>query len=189
MTNKAPTPPERNHAKGELPLMATQAIILAAALSLGELLCCPLYAGIVPVAPLPWAAIAILLAVGFSYIVGFALLWCAESFAYRMKRTVQPVVYAVTGAIGFAVWTVWVVLGIVNMITARAGLGVVSHATTVMVGINGALLGMVAFFLAFTLAPRLAKRMKTMVAVAAVTVLLAIAGGVILAMVLQALNA
>ena len=83
-----------------------------------------------------------LLAVMFSYVVGFALLWCAESFAYRMKRKLQPVVYAVTGAIGFGVWTVWVVLGVMNMISGGLGMGTVSADHTTIAAIDGAVLGL-----------------------------------------------
>ena len=35
---------------------------------------------------LPWATIVILIAVAFTYIVGFALLWCAEALTLRANR-------------------------------------------------------------------------------------------------------
>ncbi|MEE1295753.1 MAG: cadmium transporter [Bifidobacterium sp.] len=188
MTDKATSVARDRHTG--VPVMLAQAIVLAAALALGELICCPLYVRFAPVFyPLSWALVAILLAVAFAFVVGFALLWCAEAFAYRMRRKFQPIVYAVTGAVGFGVWTWWVVLGIMNMITGRLGLGVVNPTNTVMATAIGAILGMAAFFLAFTLGERLARHKAAMVAVCVLTVLLAIAGGFILAAMLGSLPA
>ena len=54
-----------------------------------ELLCSPLYVSFAPrVFPiLPWALVAMLLAVMFSYVVGFALLWCAAPTASSTLTT------------------------------------------------------------------------------------------------------
>ena len=122
------------HEKSGMPIMLTQAIIIAATLCVCELVCAPMYVGFIPnLFPLlPWALVAMLLAVAFTYIVGFALLWCAESFAYRMKRKAQPIVYSIIGAIAFAVWTIWVVLGIMNMIAGPATGQIVSKNNTVI---------------------------------------------------------
>ena len=106
------------HGESGMPVMLVQAIIIAATLCVCELVCSPIYLSFTP-GLFPsgsWVLVAMLLAVAFAYVVGFALLWCAESFAYRMKRKLQPVVYSLIGAVGFAVWTIWVVLGFMNMI-------------------------------------------------------------------------
>ena len=175
------------HHESGVPIMLTQAIIVACTLCFCELLCSPLYVSFAPrVFPiLPWALVAMLLAVMFSYVVGFALLWCAESFAYRMKRKLQPVVYAVTGAIGFGVWTVWVVLGI-NMISGGIGMGTVSADHTTIAAINGAVLGLASFFAAFTLGERLAKHRTAVIALGVASVLLAVGGGYVLASMMHA---
>ncbi|HJE56521.1 cadmium transporter [Bifidobacterium pseudolongum] len=176
------------HRESGVPIMLTQAIIVACTLCFCELLCSPLYVSFAPrVFPiLPWALVAMLLAVMFSYVVGFALLWCAESFAYRMKRKLQPVVYAVTGAIGFGVWTVWAVLGIMNMISGRLGMGTVSADHTTIAAINGAVLGLASFFAAFTLGERLAKHRTVVIVLGVVSVLLAVGGGYVLAAMMHA---
>ncbi|MUH58996.1 cadmium transporter [Bifidobacterium canis] len=178
------------HEKSGMPIMLTQAIIIAATLCVCELVCAPMYVGFIPnLFPLlPWALVAMLLAVAFTYIVGFALLWCAESFAYRMKRKAQPIVYSIIGAIAFAVWTIWVVLGIMNMIAGPATGQIVSKNNTVMAGINGGILGFASFFCASTLAERVAKYRKTLIVVGICTIVLAIGGGFVLASMLNAVH-
>ncbi|NEG69323.1 cadmium transporter [Bifidobacterium sp. BRDM6] len=164
-----------------MPLMGVQAVLVAAVLCLGELICSPIYVSMSGGAFYlgSWWLLACLLAVAFSYIVGFALLWCCESFAYRMKRKVQPLVYAVVGAVGFGVWTTWVVLSIMGSILSSAGLAVAS-GSTVPAAVNGAVLGLAAFFCAATLGERLAHHRVAVAIVLAVTILLAIAGAVVL---------
>ena len=159
------------HRESGVPIMLTQAIIVACTLCFCELLCSPLYVSFAPrVFPiLPWALVAMLLAVMFSYVVGFALLWCAESFAYRMKRKLQPVV-----------------LGIMNMISGRRGMGTVSADHTTIAAINGAVLGLASFFAAFTLGERLAKHRTVVIVLGVVSVLLAVGGGYVLAAMMHA---
>lgn len=168
--------------------MLAQAVLLAAALCVGELICAPLYVGFAPKVfpPLSWAAVAMLLAVGFSYVVGFALLWCAESFAYRMKAKLQPLAYAAIGAIGFGVWTVWVVIGIMDMITGRLGMGTVTGGDLTTAAVNGALLGLASFFTAFTLGRRLARHRIAVAVIGVATVALAVFGGYVLAAMMRA---
>ncbi|MEO5505075.1 cadmium transporter, partial [Bifidobacterium animalis] len=136
-----------------MPVMLVQAIIIAATLCVCELVCSPIYLSFTPgLFPIgSWVLVAMLLAVAFAYVVGFALLWCAESFAYRMKRKLQPVVYSLIGAVGFAVWTIWVVLGFMNMIAGPVLGQTVSHHDTIVAGVNGAMLGFASFFFASTL--------------------------------------
>ena len=55
------------HEKSGMPIMLTQAIIIAATLCVCELVCAPMYVGFIPnLFPLlPWALVAMLLAVAF----------------------------------------------------------------------------------------------------------------------------
>ncbi|PLS28105.1 cadmium transporter [Bifidobacterium anseris] len=172
-----------------VPIMLAQAVILAATLTFCEIFCSPLTATFRPAvfALVPWAGVASLFAVMFSFVVGFALLWCAESFAYRMRRRLQPLVYATIGAISFGVWTVWVILGVRNMITGRLGAGVLSSHDTTIAVVSGALLGMAAFFAAYTLGERLARHRKALIAIALAVLLIACYGGYVLFIMLHAL--
>ncbi len=172
-----------------VPIMLAQAVVLAATLTGCEIFCAPLTANLEPsvFALVPWAGVCALLAVMFAYVVGFALLWCAESFAYRMRRKLRPLVYASVGALSFGVWTVWVILGIRNMITGRLGAGVLSSHDTMLMGVNGALLGLAAFFAAYTLGERLAKHRTALIVAAAATVLIACYGGYVLYTMIHAL--
>lgn len=179
---------EKDPASG-VPIMLAQAVTLAATLTFCEIFCAPLTATFRPAvfALLPWAGVASLFAVMFSFVVGFALLWCAESFAYRMRRRLRPLVYATIGAISFGVWTVWVILGVRDMITARLGAGVLSAHDTTVAAVSGALLGMAAFFAAYTLGERLARHRAAVIALAAASLLVACYGGYVLAVMLHTL--
>lgn len=179
------------HEESGMPVMLVQAIIIAATLCVCELVCSPIYLSFTPgLFPIgSWVLVAMLLAVAFTYVVGFALLWCAESFAYRMKRKLQPVVYSLIGAVGFAVWTIWVVLGFMNMIAGPVLGQTVSHHDTIVAGVNGAILGFASFFFASTLGERLAKYTKVTIVIGVVTVLLAIAGGFLFAAMYQSVHA
>lgn len=172
-----------------VPIMLAQAVVLAATLTFCEIFCAPLTATFRPAvfALVPWAGVASLLAVMFAFVVGFALLWCAESFAYRMRRRLQPLVYAAIGALSFGVWTVWVVLGVRNMITGRLGAGVLSAHDTTIAAVSGALLGMAAFFAAYTLGERLARHRAALAALAVASALAACYGGYVLFVMLHTL--
>ena len=67
--------------QGALPTMLAQAVIAGTALTVGAIACSGFYLSMIGnvAALLPWATIVILIAVAFTYIVGFALLWCAEA--------------------------------------------------------------------------------------------------------------
>ncbi|MBM6699063.1 cadmium transporter [Bifidobacterium pullorum subsp. saeculare] len=165
------------------PLMPVQAVIIAAVLCFGEICCAPLVVGFVPgVFPVgSWALVACVFAVMFSYVVGFALLWCVESFTLRMRAKFRPLAYAAMGAVGYAVWGLLVIASITNSITAAVGAGVMSNAEMIAMGVSSACLGALAFFAASLGAPTLAKRHAIVVAVAVMTMLLAVAGAVMLA--------
>ena len=61
----------------EIPLMLSQAIIVAGVLAVGELACSPLYFSLLKasLALIPWAMEAVFMAVAFTFVVGFALLY------------------------------------------------------------------------------------------------------------------
>ena len=83
----------------EIPLMLSQAIIVAGVLAVGELACSPLYFSLLKasLALIPWAMEAVFMAVAFTFVVGFALLWCAESFTFKLKERFRRSVYAAVG--------------------------------------------------------------------------------------------
>lgn len=93
----------------EIPLMLAQAIIVAGVLAIGEIACSPLYFTLMDhsLALVPWALEAAFLAVAFTFVVGFALLWCAESFTFKLKEQFRPFGYAAVGLIGYGVWSCW----------------------------------------------------------------------------------
>ena len=66
--------------QGALPTMLAQAVIAGTALTVGAIACSGFYLSMIGnvAALLPWATIVILIAVAFTYIVGFALLWCGS---------------------------------------------------------------------------------------------------------------
>ena len=94
----------------EIPLMLAQAIIVAGVLAIGEIACSPLYFTLMDhsLALVPWALEAAFLAVAFTFVVGFALLWCAESFTFKLKERFRPFGYAAVGLIGYGVWSLLV---------------------------------------------------------------------------------
>lgn len=167
-----------------VPVMLAQAVVAALALCLGEALCSPVYVSLTREAVfpvLPWALVACLFAVAFSYVVGFAALWCCESFAYRMKPKVQPLAYAVIGAIAFGVWTRFVIVSIMDQICASVGVGAMESGSVTLATVNGAVLGLAAFFAASTLGERFSRHRAAVIAIGVATVVLAVAGAYVLA--------
>ena len=107
----------------EIPLMLAQAIIVAGVLAVGEIACSPLYFTLMDhsLALVPWALEAVFLAVAFSFVVGFAILWCAESFTFKLKEKFRPFGYAVTGLIGYGVWSLLVFTATINSVLTKVG--------------------------------------------------------------------
>ena len=136
--------------RSALPTMLVQAIIVASVLCIGELVCAPIYVGMSHnvVALVPWALSACLFAVAFTYTVGFALLWAVESLADRMNARLRPVAYAVAGLVGFGAWSAYVVTSFLNSILQPLGFDKLAASEQVSIAVNGAALGMAAFFLA-----------------------------------------
>lgn len=77
----------------EIPLMLAQVIIVAGVLAIGEIACSPLYFTLMDhsLALVPWALEAAFLAVAFTFVVGFALLWCAGIVHFQTQGTIPPV--------------------------------------------------------------------------------------------------
>lgn len=73
--------------EGALPTMLAQAVIAGTSLTIGAIACSGFYLSMIGnvVALLPWVTVMVLIAVAFSYVVGFALLWCSEALTMRMK--------------------------------------------------------------------------------------------------------
>lgn len=103
---------------GGLPTMPTQAIIIGTVLGIGAISCSGFYLSMMGgnVALVPWMCVMLAVAVIFTYVVGFALLWCAESFTLRMRAKFKPLAYGVVGLIGFGVWGLLVGTSLLNSI-------------------------------------------------------------------------
>lgn len=131
----------------EIPLMLAQVIIVAGVLAIGEIACSPLYFTLMDhsLALVPWALEAAFLAVAFTFVVGFALLWCAESFTFKLKERFRPFGYAAVGLIGYGVWSLLVFTATINSILAKVGESVLTNGQVGAIALNGAALGFVAF--------------------------------------------
>mgnify|MGYP000438235024 CR=1 FL=1 len=132
----------------EIPLMLAQVIIVAGVLAIGEIACSPLYFTLMDhsLALVPWALEAAFLAVAFTFVVGFALLWCAESFTFKLKERFRPFGYAAVGLIGYGVWSLLVFTATINSILAKVGESVLTNGQVGAIALNGAALGFVASF-------------------------------------------
>ena len=106
-----------------IPLMLSQAIIVAGVLAVGELACSPLYFSLLKasLALIPWAMEAVFMAVAFTFVVGFALLWCAESFTLKMRERFRPFAYAIVGLIGYGAWSLLVFSATINSGACHGG--------------------------------------------------------------------
>ena len=144
----------------EIPLMLAQVIIVAGVLAIGEIACSPLYFTLMDhsLALVPWALEAAFLAVAFTFVVGFALLWCAESFTFKLKERFRPFGYAAVGLIGYGVWSLLVFTATINSILAKVGESVLTNGQVGAIALNGAALGFVAFLFAKLLDVKLGNR-------------------------------
>ncbi|OZG68967.1 cadmium transporter [Bifidobacterium eulemuris] len=161
-----------------MPTMLAQAAIVAATLCVGEIACSPLYFNLLAqsVALVPWALMACFIAVAFSYIIGFALLWCSEAFTNRMRDTLQPFAYAAVGLIGYGVWGLFVFTSSLNSVLEPLAQPLLSNGQVVAVTVNSGALGAVAFFLARMLGEKLAVRRTPAIALIVAEAALAVAG-------------
>ena len=166
-------------AGSSLPTMLVQAIIVGAVLCIGELVCAPIYVGLSQrtLALVPWAFVACTLAVVFTYVVGFAVLWSVESLSGRMRERLVPLAYVGGGAVGFGAWSYFVFTALLNSVLDPLGLTVLSGGQQAAIGVNGAALGAAAFFMAAALAKPLSQFRTAVIAIGVVTVLFAAVGG------------
>lgn len=143
----------------KLPTMLVQAITIASVLCVGEIVCAPIFLNLSHnlLALVPWAMLACLLAVGFTYTVGFAVLWCVETFASRVRQSLVPLAYGAAGLVSFAAWGVFVFTAMVNSILLPSHIQPIDNGSMVVIGVNCAALGAAAFVIAYVFSPRLAK--------------------------------
>ena len=159
--------------------MPTQAVIAAGIMCVLEIICAPLYLAMAPqrsIALIPWAAVACLLAVGFTYTVGFALLWIADVLAGRVRERLSPLVFGAVGLVGFLIWGYFVVPSVFDSLVTPLGGAALSGSQLWAVAFNCAVIGFVAFALGRFLSPRASSRVVPLIVVTAVTVLLAALG-------------
>ena len=178
----------------EIPLMLSQAIIVAGVLAVGELACSPLYFSLLKasLALIPWAMEAVFMAVAFTFVVGFvgfALLWCAESFTLKMRERFRPFAYAIVGLIGYGVWSLLVFSATINSVLAMVGESVLTNGQIGAIALNGAALGLVAFLFAKLLDVKLGNRKTTAIIMLVVEVAAAIIGLIIMILMFRALYA
>ena len=134
-----------------LPVMPTQAIIIGTVLAVGAISCSGFYLSMLGggVALVPWMCVTLAVAVVFTYVVGFALLWCAESFTLRMKARFRPLVYGVVGFIGYGVWGLLVMTSMMNSIGQPLNGVVLANGDVLAVQIALAVFGLIAMVMMF----------------------------------------
>ncbi|KAB8292753.1 4-hydroxybenzoate polyprenyltransferase [Bifidobacterium avesanii] len=163
--------------EGGLPSLLVQGVVAAIVACVGEFVCAPIYASLAHLAIVPWAMVACLLAVAYTYIVGFALLWAADSLSHGVKNPkAVPFVYGGVGLFGFGAWGVFVLPAIIDSLAEPQGLAGLSAGNVAATGFNCAVIGFVAFFVARVVYPRLAARRAAVFAMVALTVLFAALG-------------
>ena len=148
--------------QGALSTMRAQAVIAGTALTVGAIACSGFYLSMIGnvAALLPWATIVILIAVAFTYIVGFALLWCAKALTLRANDKLKP-------------WLNGVVL---------------SNSDVMALTVNYAVFGFIAFLLAQAYAPKIATKKGLTIGLMVVQIVLAIIGIIVLVMMFSALS-
>ena len=168
--------------QGALPTMLAQAVIAGTALTVGAIACSGFYLSMIGnvAALLPWATIVILIAVAFTYIVGFALLWCAEALTLRANDKLKPWLYGVVGLIGYGVWGMFVMSPLNGV--------VLSNGDVMALTVNYAVFGFIAFLLAQAYAPKIATKKGLTIGLMVVQIVLAIIGIIVLVMMFSALS-
>ena len=172
--------------QGALPTMLAQAVIAGTALTVGAIACSGFYLSMIGnvAALLPWATIVILIAVAFTCIVGFALLWCAEALTLRANDKLKPWLYGVVGLIGYGVWGMFVMSAMMNTLNGV----VLSNSDVMALTVNYAVFGFIAFLLAQAYAPKIATKKGLTIGLMVVQIVLAIIGIIVLVMMFSALS-
>ena len=171
--------------QGALPTMLAQAVIAGTALTVGAIACSGFYLSMIGnvAALLPWATIVILIAVAFTYIVGFALLWCAEALTLRANDKLKPWLYGVIGLIGYVVMS-----AMMNTLNQPLNGVVLSNGDVMALTVNYAVFGFIAFLLAQAYAPKIATKKGLTIGLMVVQIVLAIIGIIVLVMMFSALS-
>ena len=121
--------------------------------------------------------------------MGFALLWCAESFTLKMRERFRPFAYAIVGLIGYGAWSLLVFSATINSVLAMVGESVLTNGQIGAIALNGAALGFVAFLFAKLLDVKLGNRKTTAIIMLVVEVTAAIIGLIIMILMFRALYA
>ena len=100
----------------------------------------------------------------------------------------MPLIHALVGLVAFAVWGYAVFPAVIDSIIVPAGGAALGASGKLIIGVNCGIVGMVSFFFGAVLPDRIAARRKAVVGVGAATVVLALLGGIVLAMTLSALR-
>ena len=129
------------------------------------------------------------MAVAFTFVVGFALLWCAESFTLKMRERFRPFAYAIVGLIGYGAWSLLVFSATINSVLAMVGERVLTNGQIGAIALNGAALGFAAFLFAKLLDVKLGNRKTTAIIMLVVEVTAAIIGLIIMILMFRALYA
>lgn len=173
-----------------LPVMLAQNIIVGATLAVGAIACSGFYLAMIGnvVSLVPWALLVVFVAVAYTYVVGFALLWCVESITLRMRDKSKPFAYGLVGAIGYGVWGLFVMTSVMNTLDQPLNGVVLANGDVAAVTVNYVVFGFLATLLAQVNGKRLAANRGLAFALLAVQVALALLGLVCGVMMFSALG-
>ena len=162
-----------------VPLILAQGVIIAAVMCLCEFLCAPAIVSMTGGAfsLVPWAAIACLMAVAFTYILGFAFLWLADNLTHGHDHRLLPVVHGLVGMVSFAIWGGLVFTTVINSALQATTQPQLAGADNWIITANCGIVGLASFVIASIYAPRLSKSRGTCVVLGAIGLLLAALGG------------
>ena len=104
------------------------------------------------------------------------MLWCAESFTFKLKERFRPFGYAAVGLIGYGVWSLLVFTATINSILAKVGESVLTNGQVGAIALNGAALGFVAFLFAKLLDVKLGNRKTVAIILLIAEIVIAIIG-------------
>ncbi|MBT1163935.1 cadmium transporter [Bifidobacterium felsineum] len=183
--------------QGALPTMLAQAVIAGTALTVGAIACSGFYLNMIAdpktnapvIALMPWMAATVLVAVVFTYVVGFALLWCAESFTIHLKDAFKPWGYAVVGLIGYAIWGMFVMGSTMNSLDQSINGVVLANSDILALTANYAVFGFIAFLLAQAYGTKLATKKTAAFTLLAIQIVLAVLGIVVMVMIFSQIAA
>lgn len=176
--------------EGALPTMLAQAVIAGTVLTVGAIACSGFYLSMIGnvAALLPWMTVVVLVAVAFTYVVGFALLWCAEALTLRMNDKLKPWMCGIVGLIGYGIWGLFVMSAMMNSLDQPLNGVVLANSDVIALTVNYAVFGFIAFLLAQAYAPKIATKKGLTIGLMVVQILLAIIGIIVLAMMFSALS-